>query len=142
AVGLGIYLAHRFYRQRREEPAPLGGRVSVGGRVWGEKNYVDELYTLTVGRPDLAAWRRLHALDPQGVGGIGEGGLHVTVGLSHVSRFFDQYAVDGTVNAIAYLTRGLSLAFRRVQTGMVQAYLSIFVFGIFLFVSFYLFWQR
>ena len=70
------------------------------------------------------------------------GSRHFTVGLSHVSRFFDQFVVDGLVNATAYTTRGLSLAFRRLQTGLVQAYLSVFVFGIFLFVSLYLFWKR
>ena len=142
AVGLGIYLAHRFYLRRPEEPARLAARFPGVGRLLENKYYVDELYALTVVRPYLAACRGLHAFDAKIIDGLVNGSRHFTVGLSHVSRFFDQYVVDGSVNTVAYLTRGLSLAFRRMQTGMVQAYLSIFVFGIFLFVSFYLFWQR
>ena len=80
--------------------------------------------------------------DARVVDGAVNGARHLTLGLSHLSRFFDQYVVDGAVNASAYLTRGLSLAFRRLQTGFVQGYLTLFVFGIFLFVSLYLFWHR
>ena len=48
----------------------------------------------------------------------------------------------GKTELVKALSRALSLGFRRIQTGMVQGYLTLFVFGIFAFVSFFLFWHR
>ena len=141
-VGLAIFLAHRFYRKRPEIPERLAGSFPVLGNLLANKYYVDELYDTIVIRPYVASCRGMHAFDVRLVDGAVNGVRHVTVALSHVSRFFDQYVVDGLVNASAYLTRGLSVALRRLQNGMVQAYLTLFVFGIFTFVSLYLFWHR
>ena len=141
-VAAAIFTAHRFYRTRPEIPRRLAERMPRLGELIANKYYVDELYAAAVVRPYLAACRGFHAFDARVVDGAVNGVRHATMGLSILSRLFDQYVVDGLVNATAYLARGLSLAFRRVQTGQVQAYLTLFVFGIFLFVSFYLFWSR
>jgi NADH-quinone oxidoreductase subunit L len=141
-VAAGIALSYRFYMKRPEAPRRLAERFPVLARLLENKYYVDELYARIVVRPYMALCRAFHGFDARVVDGLVNGSRHFTVGLSHVSRFFDQYAVDGLVNAAAYTTRGFSLAFRRLQTGLVQAYLSVFVFGIFFFVSLYLFWQR
>ena len=141
-VGLSLALAYRFYRSRPEIPKRLAESFPTLGNLLANKYYVDELYHLTIVRPYILACRGLHAFDVRVLDGVVNGVRHLTVGLSHLSRFFDQYVVDGVVNASAHLTRALSLAFRRLQTGLVQSYLSLFVFGIFVFVSFYLFWHR
>jgi NADH-quinone oxidoreductase subunit L len=141
-VAVGIFLAYRFYLKHPEVPGRLAGRYPVVARLLVNKYYVDELYARIVIGPYMTLCRWCHVFDARVVDGLVNGCRHFTVALSHVSRFFDEYAVDGMVNATAYTTRGLSLAFRRLQTGLVQAYLSVFVFGIFLFVSLYLFWQR
>ena len=141
-VGLSLALAYRFYRSRPEIPKRLAESFPTLGNLLVNKYYVDELYHLTIVRPYVLACRGLHGFDVRVLDGAVNGVRHLTVGLSHLSRFFDQYVVDGLVNASAHLTRALSLAFRRLQTGLVQSYLSLFVFGIFVFVSIYLFWHR
>ncbi|MCI0569006.1 MAG: hypothetical protein L0Z52_12600 [Acidobacteria bacterium] len=141
-VALSLALAYRFYRSRPEVPKRLAEAFPTLGNLLASKYYVDELYALVIIRPYALACRGLYAFDVRVVDGAVNGIRHSTVGLSHLSRFFDQYVVDGAVNASAYLTRALSLGFRRMQTGLVQSYLSLFVFGIFVFVSFYLFWHR
>jgi len=138
----GIVLAHRFYLTRPEAPKRLARRFPVLARLLVNKYYVDELYARTVVDPYMTLCRWFHVFDARVVDGLVNGSRHFTVGMSHVSRFFDQWVVDGLVNTTGYTMRGLSLAFRRLQTGLVQSYLSVFVFGIFLFVSLYLFWQR
>jgi NADH-quinone oxidoreductase subunit L len=137
-----ILLARRFYRTHPEIPKRLAGSFPRLATVLENKYYVDELYDRIAVRPFLTACKAFHGFDVRIVDGVVNGVRHLTVGLSYVSRFFDQFVVDGLVNATAYIARGLSLTFRRMQTGLVQGYLSIFVFGIFLFVSFYLFWHR
>jgi NADH-quinone oxidoreductase subunit L len=141
-VAVSLALAYRFYRSRPEIPKRLAESFPTLGNLLVNKYYVDELYDLTIIRPYVLACRGFHAFDVRVVDGAVNGVRNLTVGLSHLSRFFDQYVVDGAVNASAHLTRGLSLAFRRLQTGLVQGYLTLFVFGIFVFVSFYLFWHR
>jgi NADH-quinone oxidoreductase subunit L len=141
-VAISLALAHRFYRSRPEIPQRLAETFPTLGKLLANKYYVDELYDLTIVRPYILLCRGLHAFDVRVLDGVVNGVRHSTVGLSHLSRFFDQYIVDGAVNASAHLTRALSLTFRRLQTGLVQSYLSLFVFGIFAFVSFYLFWHR
>ena len=141
-VAAGFALAYRFYRSRPEIPQRLAESFPTLAALLANKYYVDELYDGAVIRPYLGACRLFHAFDARVVDGVVNGVRHVTMGLSHLSRFFDQYVVDGAVNAVAYLTRGLSVAFRRLQTGFVQGYLTLFVLGIFLFVSLYLFWHR
>jgi NADH-quinone oxidoreductase subunit L len=141
-VGISLSLAYRFYRSRPEIPKRLAETFPTLANLLSNKYYVDELYHLAIIRPYILACRGLHGFDVRVVDGAVNGVRNLTVGLSHISRYFDQYVVDGVVNASAHLTRALSLSFRRIQTGMVQGYLSLFVFGIFVFVSFFLFWHR
>jgi len=141
-VGISLSLAYRFYRSRPEIPKRLAEAFPTLANLLSNKYYVDELYDLAIIRPYILACRGLHGFDVRVVDGAVNGVRNLTVGFSHISRYFDQYVVDGLVNASAHLTRALSLGFRRIQTGMVQGYLSLFVFGIFVFVSFFLFWHR
>jgi NADH-quinone oxidoreductase subunit L len=46
--------------------------------------------------------------------------------------------VDGMVNLVGGAARAASFVFRRVQTGLVQNYALMMVFGVFAFVSIYL----
>jgi len=47
--------------------------------------------------------------------------------------------VDGLVNLVGWIVRESSHAFRRLQTGLVQNYALLMLFGVFAFVSIYLF---
>jgi hypothetical protein len=46
--------------------------------------------------------------------------------------------VDGAVNFVGWSTEESSFWFRRLQTGLVQNYALLMVFGVFAFVSMYL----
>jgi len=46
--------------------------------------------------------------------------------------------VDGLVNLVGRIVREGSHLFRRLQTGLVQNYALLMVFGLFVFVSLYL----
>ena len=57
---------------------------------------------------------------------------------SWVSGLADRYVVDGAVNLVGWTAQEASYWFRRLQTGLVQNYALLMLFGIFAFVSIYL----
>jgi NADH-quinone oxidoreductase subunit L len=67
------------------------------------------------------------------------GASWVTVISSWFSGITDRTVVDGLVNLIGWIVQESSLAFRRVQTGLLQNYAMLMLFGIFAFVGIYLF---
>jgi NADH-quinone oxidoreductase subunit L len=66
------------------------------------------------------------------VNGVGS----FTVFLSDVKEWFDSHIVDGAVNGVAYVARGVSSNLRKVQTGQVQTYAFVIFFGLVLIILF------
>src|SRR4029453_6098898 len=97
-VGVGFLLARRFYQRRPEIPKRLAQRYPALADLLANKFYVEQLYPPGVVRAVMAVCRFLHAFDVRIVDGTVNGVRHLTVLLSHLSRFFDQYVVDGLVN--------------------------------------------
>ena len=64
----------------------------------------------------------------------------LTLVSSWLSGLTDRYVVDGAVNLVGWVTEESSYWFRRLQTGLVQNYALLMVFGVFFFVSVYLLW--
>jgi NADH-quinone oxidoreductase subunit L len=91
-------------------------RNSFGGlyRWWQNKYYWDEMYDSTVVKPLL---------------GLSERGLAP----------FDQRIVDGLVNGVAAVTRGVGSLLKYLQTGVVQNYALAIVLGVFLVIALILF---
>jgi NADH-quinone oxidoreductase subunit L len=56
-----------------------------------------------------------------------------------VSGLFDRSVVDGLVNLVGWVAEEGSFWFRRLQTGLIQNYALLMLFGIFAFLSVYLF---
>jgi NADH-quinone oxidoreductase subunit L len=56
-----------------------------------------------------------------------------------LSGLTDRTVVDGLVNLVGWIVQESSHAFRRLQSGLVQNYALLMLFGIFAFVSIYLF---
>ena len=56
-----------------------------------------------------------------------------------MSGLTDRRLVDGIVNAVGTRLQGASYRIRQAQTGLVQNYALVMLFGVFAFVSFYLF---
>ena len=58
---------------------------------------------------------------------------------SWMSGLTDRTLVDGAVNFVGRLLQESSYWFRRFQTGLVQNYALLMLFGVFAFISIYLF---
>jgi NADH-quinone oxidoreductase subunit L len=138
-AALGIGLAHRFYVAKPEISEGLATRFSGVHRLLLNKYYVDELYGATAISGTFAAARGLWTFDRRAVDGAVNGTGWVTVISAWLSGLTDRTVVDGLVNLVGWIVRESSHAFRRLQTGLVQNYALLMLFGIFAFVSIYLF---
>jgi NADH-quinone oxidoreductase subunit L len=101
--GLGFLLAYFAYGRASALPDRLA--ALAGGapyRLLFHKYYIDELYDRLIVGPFTACSRWL-------------------------AQVFDPGVIDGLVNAVAKVARGLSLIWREVQTGNVQHYLAGFL---------------
>jgi NADH-quinone oxidoreductase subunit L len=112
-VGLaGIGLAYGIYRNRAPqlvEPANPLHKLLV------RKYYVDEIYNAVFVQP--------------------------IKGVSHYLfwKIMDVAIIDGIVNLVAFLTRGIGGLIRRLQTGQVPTYVVSMLIGIIIFLAYYLF---
>ncbi len=135
----GIAVAYKFYVTSPEISERLAGRFAAAHRTLSNKYYVDEVYDATVISGTMASGRGLWTFDRNVVDGAVNGTSWVTVISSWFSGITDRTVVDGLVNLVGWIVQESSLAFRRVQTGLVQNYALLMLFGIFAFVSVYLF---
>ena len=117
----------------------LAEQFAGAHRTLSNKYYVDELYNATVISGTMASGRGLWAFDRNVVDGAVNGTSWLTVIGSWFSGLTDRTVVDGLVNLVGWMVQESSLAFRRLQTGLVQNYALLMLFGVFAFVSVYLF---
>jgi NADH-quinone oxidoreductase subunit L len=138
AVG-GILLARKFYETSPEISDRLAEQYAGAHRTLSNKYYVDELYNATVISGTMASGRGLWTFDRNVVDGVVNGSSWMTLFGSWLSGLTDRTLVDGAVNFVGRLIQESSYWFRRVQTGLVQNYALLMLFGVFAFVSIYLF---
>ena len=111
-VGLaGIAFAWRRYSKRVPSDEPTG---TFHGLL-ANKYYVDEVYNALIVQPV-------------------KNGSHFLLW-----KLVDNGVIDGIVNGVAALIRFIGGLLRRLQTGLVQAYIISMVLGIVLFLAYYLF---
>jgi NADH-quinone oxidoreductase subunit L len=135
---LGIVVAWRFYVRKPEIAANLKARLAGPHRVLTNKYYVDELYDATVIRGTMASANGLWVFDRRVVDGAVNGSGWLTIFTSWFSGILDKYVVDGLVNLVGSILQESSFVFRRLQTGLIQNYALLMLFGVFAFVSLYL----
>ncbi len=135
----GIALAHKFYVQSPEISERLGEQWAGPHRVLSNKYYVDELYDATVISGTFNAGKGLWAVDRNVVDGVVNGSGWFTIISAWFSGLTDRTIVDGMVNLVGRLCEEGSFWFRKIQTGLVQNYALLMLFGVFAFVSIYLF---
>jgi NADH-quinone oxidoreductase subunit L len=87
----------------------------------------------------LGSGRGLWLFDRKVVDGVVNGAGRITIVSSWLSGLTDRTVVDGVVNLVGWVIQEGSHALRRLQTGLVQNYALLMLFGIFAFVSMYLF---
>jgi len=137
-AGFGLFLGWVFYERRPEAQARLADSARVLHRLILNKYYVDELYGRFILDPYYALCRAAAWFDQWIVDGVVNAAGYVTLASSYTSVGFDTYVVDGLVNLAGYIVRGFSWVFRKLQTGIVQTYATAMIFGIFVLVSAYL----
>ncbi len=111
-VGVGIYLAYLSYYRRGKLPERLSSWALYKWLL--NKYYIDECYDRLLVRPFTGCSRWL-------------------------ANVFDLTIIDGMVNGTANLVGGMSLVWRRIQTGNVQHYLLGFLTGTLLILAYYLY---
>jgi NADH-quinone oxidoreductase subunit L len=107
-------------------------------RLVVHKYFVDEFYGVVILAPYYGLCRWAAWFDQWIVDGLVNAAAYLTLAGSYISVGFDTYVVDGLVNLAGYAVRGASWVFRRVQTGIVQSYATAMILGIFVLVSVYL----
>jgi NADH-quinone oxidoreductase subunit L len=130
----GIGLARRFYVTNPEISDRLAMRYSAAHRTLLNKYYVDELYDATVISGTMSGGRSLWSFDRNVVDGAVNGSSWLTLFSSWVSGLTDRRVVDGAVNFVGWATQESSYWFRRLQTGLVQNYALLMVFGVFVLI--------
>jgi NADH-quinone oxidoreductase subunit L len=135
----GIAFAFRFYVTEPGISEHLAERFTGAHRLLLNKYYVDELYDATVISGTMASARGLWIFDRYVVDGAVNGTSWVTIISAWFSGFTDRSFVDGLVNFVGWIVQESSHVLRRLQTGLVQNYALLMLFGIFAFVSIYLF---
>jgi NADH-quinone oxidoreductase subunit L len=136
---LGIWLAWKFYVTSPEISEELAERWAGAHRVLSNKYYVDELYDTTVVSGTFNAGKGLWAVDRNVVDGVVNGSGWFTIISAWFSGLTDRTVVDGIVNLVGRICEEGSFWFRKIQTGLVQNYALLMLFGVFAFVSIYLF---
>jgi NADH-quinone oxidoreductase subunit L len=137
-AAIGIALALKFYVASPEISERLAHQWSGAHRLLSNKYYVDELYDATVIRGTMSSGRGLWAFDRNVVDGVVNGSSWLTLFSGWLSSLTDRTVVDGVVNLVGGIVQEGSYWFRRLQTGLVQNYALLMLFGVFAFVSIYL----
>lgn len=135
---IGIGTAQKFYVTSPEISEQWKERWAGAHRILSHKYYVDELYNASVIAGTFGAGKGLWAVDRTVVDGAVNGAGKLTVIGSWFSGLTDRTVVDGLVNLVGWIVQESSHVFRRFQTGLVQNYALLMLFGIFASVGVYL----
>jgi NADH-quinone oxidoreductase subunit L len=134
---IGIFFAHRFYVVKPEIPGRITAKIEGFYNLVYNKYFVDDIYdALFVNRvKDLG--RALFFFDSKVVDGAVNGAAATTRGVSRLSRLFDIYIVDGLVNFVGWINMRLNRVATSLQSGFVQRYALMAVFGVIVFILIY-----
>ena len=135
----GIWLAYRWYIQQPEVPDKIEARFPFLYKLLYNKYYVDQIYdAMFVNRmKDLAL--TLGAFDVNFINGLGVDGTGwLTRISSRISAIWDSWIVDGLVNLAARIVWLFSWPVRMLQTGRVGRYAGLMLFGVLIFLGYYL----
>jgi NADH-quinone oxidoreductase subunit L len=137
-AALALLFGWACYERWPEIPERLAESARGLYRLIVHKYFVDEIYGTIVLAPYDALCRWAAWFDQWIVDGCVNAAAYVTLAGSYISVGFDTYVVDGLVNLAGYTVRGASWVFRGLQTGIVQSYATAMILGIFVLVSVYL----
>ncbi len=137
-AGLGILVAFATYYWKKINADAVAAALKPVHTFLLNKWYFDELYMGVVINGVLLFSRVLRWFDNTIIDGVVNGAGLLTRGVSFVSGKFDTYVVDGLVNFSARFSGALGLLFRKTQTGRIQTYVVLAVFGVMVFYFIFL----
>jgi NADH-quinone oxidoreductase subunit L len=136
----GIFLAYRTYWTNARADESVARAWPGLYRLLYNKYYVDEIYNATFVSGTLGSAEGLSTFDAQVIDGAVNGAASLTVGTADLSSLADASLVDGAVNAVWRVLAQWSLAFRRLQTGVIQNYALMMMAGVGILVGFFYFY--
>ena len=130
-IGYGLYISRKIDASKMlENPLLRSGYNFLWNRLYVNPAYYIVFVNGTIALShSLGKWVESRFFDR-----ISGGVSGLSVGISSGGDRFDLRVVDGAVNGIAATGRRFSRAISNLQTGVVQQYLLIFAFGVFLIV--------
>jgi NADH-quinone oxidoreductase subunit L len=127
----GFGLAWLMYYRRSLSPEVFGNLLGgVPYRIVLNKFYVDELYWAVFVIGGVALCRIVAWIDLRIIDGIVNLAAAVTRVASWLVGVFDQWVVDGAVNGVAATTQAAGRRIRSLQTGAINWYLYVILFGV------------
>jgi NADH-quinone oxidoreductase subunit L len=133
----GIYLAYRTYWTNAKADESIARSWPGLYRLLFNKYYVDEVYGATVVSGTISGAKGLSTFDAEAIDGAVNGAASLTVGAADLSNLADAGLVDGAVNAVWKIFAQLSAAVRQLQTGLIQNYALMMLFGVGILVGFF-----
>ena len=141
-AGVGILLATKYFYPGSAPfalPAKVVAAFPNAYRWVRNKYYVDEFYeAVFVNGLVKKGGRLLWEIDARVVDGVVNGTRHLTVGVSHVSNWFDKTFVDGAVNGVGDSFQAAYKGYGKLQTGQTQNYAFGMAAGVFALVCIYI----
>lgn len=128
-AGLGILMAMIIYLFKKIDPAKVTETFAPIYKIIFNKYYIDEFVNKTVIRLTMVVSKLLKWFDAFVVDGIVLTVGRICKALGFVHAWFDKTIVDGLVNLVGALSNGFGAAFRLLQTGRIQQYVSFAVGG-------------
>jgi NADH-quinone oxidoreductase subunit L len=127
----GFGLAWLMYYRRSLAPDAFANLLGgVPYRVVLNKFYVDELYWAAFVIGGVALCRVVAWFDQRVIDGIVNLAATITRLLARLVGLVDQYVVDGAVNGVATTTQVVGRRVRALQTGGINWYLYVILFGV------------
>jgi NADH-quinone oxidoreductase subunit L len=135
---IGFSLAYFKYCKRSWEQQRETNQYGVLFPVLLNKWYIDELYDKLFVNRAKDSGRLLWKFDAKVVDGAVNGSAWGTVEGALASSWWDRWIVDGLVRLIGGFTKTLSWPLRLIQTGYVQNYALVMIFGVLFFIGYVL----
>lgn len=138
-AALGIGLAWQLYVRSPGAATAVSSRVPNLYHLLKNKYFVDEVYNATAVAGTLGAAKASWRFDQWVVDGFVNASGWLTRAAAWLSGLIDTHGVDGMVNATGNSLWEASFGYRRLQTGLVQNYALVMVMGVAALVGAYLF---
>ncbi|MCI0412056.1 NADH-quinone oxidoreductase subunit L [bacterium] len=135
----GIGLAYMMYLRRPEVAEKMAATYPGLHRLLFRKYYVDEIYNAVIIQPMKTLCLFFAAFDLKVIDGIVNGSAWATLRTSIASIWFDINFVDLAVNLVGAIVRYFGGLVRKMQTGVVQNYGLISLYGFFVLLAVYMF---